>query len=106
MVPPKAGTFGTMGRNIFYDPSFKNVDFSLFKNFKYKERLNAQFRVEFFNVFNHPNPANPYGGVVNSALGNDPSAPQRLRLRMRHARHRQRQSDPRIGRLCATCNSD
>jgi hypothetical protein len=75
MVPPKAGTFGTMGRNIFYDPGFKNMDFSIFKNFLFKERFNAQFRVEFFNVFNHPNPANPYGGVVNSALGNDPSAP-------------------------------
>jgi hypothetical protein len=73
MVPPKAGTFGTMGRNIFYDPGFKNVDLSLFKDFKFKERLNAQFRVEFFNVFNHPNLANPYGGVVNSAIGNDPS---------------------------------
>ena len=73
MVPPKAGTFGTMGRNTFYDPGFKNVDLSLFKDFKFKERLNAQFRVEFFNVFNHPNLANPYGGVVNSAIGNDPS---------------------------------
>ena len=33
----------------------------------------AQFRVEFFNFTNHTNLANPYGGVVNSALGNDPS---------------------------------
>jgi hypothetical protein len=27
MVPPKQGTFGTMGRNIFRDTGFKNVDF-------------------------------------------------------------------------------
>jgi hypothetical protein len=61
MVPPAAGTFGTMGRNLFRDLGFKNVDFSIFKNFAFKERYNAQFRVEFFNIFNHPNISNPYG---------------------------------------------
>ena len=75
MVPPKAGTFGTMGRNLFYDPGFRNVDMSLFKDFRWKERMTAEFRLEVFNVFNHVNLANPYGGVVNSAIGNDPSNP-------------------------------
>jgi len=73
LVPPVNNTFGTMGRNIFRDPGFRNLDFSLFKDFKIRERFAAQFRVEFFNVTNHPNLANPYGGAVNSALGNDPS---------------------------------
>jgi hypothetical protein len=75
MVPPKAGTFGTMGRNIFRDSGFKNVDFSVFKTFKFKERYNAQFRAEFFNVFNHPIIANPYGSANGSQLGWDPSSP-------------------------------
>jgi hypothetical protein len=61
MVPPLFGTFGTMGRNLFRDNGFKNVDFSIFKNFTFKERYNAQFRVEFFNLFNHPIISNPYG---------------------------------------------
>jgi hypothetical protein len=61
LVPPMRGTFGTMGRNIFRDSAFKNVDFSIFKNFALKERYNAQFRVELFNIFNHPNITNPYG---------------------------------------------
>jgi hypothetical protein len=61
MVPPKAGTFGTMGRNIFRDTGFKNVDFSVFKTFTFKERYNATFRAEFFNLFNHPIISNPYG---------------------------------------------
>ncbi len=61
LVPPKAGTFGTMGRNIFRDSAFRNVDFSVFKNFAFKERYNAQFRVELFNLFNHPIITNPYG---------------------------------------------
>src|SRR5437867_2531922 len=75
MVPPKAGTFGTMGRNIFRDTGFKNVDFSVFKTFKFKEQYSAQFRAEFFNLFNHPIIANPYGSANGSQLGWDPSAP-------------------------------
>ena len=33
---------------------FYNWDFSLFKSWKFKERLTAQFRAEFFNILNHP----------------------------------------------------
>ena len=73
MIPPAFGTFGTMGRNTFRDNGFKNVDFSLAKNFKWGERFGAQGRVEFFNLFNHPNFANPYGGQNGFGL-NDPSA--------------------------------
>ena len=32
-----------------------NTDFSLNKNFKVRERVNVQFRIDFFNLFNHPN---------------------------------------------------
>jgi len=74
LVPPKAKTFGTMGRNIFRDSGFKNVDLSVFKNFAIKERFNAQFRVEFFNVFNHPLIANPFGSVNNYGGGSDPGS--------------------------------
>jgi hypothetical protein len=73
MIPPALGKFGNMGRNIFPDSGFKNVDFSLAKNFHFGERLRAQFRAEFFNIFNHPNFANPYGGQ-NGFGFNDPSA--------------------------------
>jgi len=75
MVPPKAGTFGTMGRNIFRDSGFKNVDFSVFKIFKFSERYSAQFRAEFFNLFNHPIIANPFGAANGSQFGWDPSGP-------------------------------
>jgi hypothetical protein len=74
MVPPKAGTYGTMGRNTVRDGGFKNMDFSVFKNFAFKERYNAQFRAEFFNIFNHPIVANPYGASNGSGLGVDPGA--------------------------------
>jgi hypothetical protein len=66
MIPPALGTFGTMGRNLFRDSGFRN--------WKFKERLTAQFRIEFFNILNHPNFANPFGGQNGFGM-NDPSAP-------------------------------
>jgi carboxypeptidase family protein/TonB-dependent receptor-like protein len=76
MTPPAAGAFGNTGRNIFRDSGFKNVDFSVFKTFTFKERFSAQFRVEFFNLLNHPLIANPYGSVNGWGVGNDPSLPK------------------------------
>jgi hypothetical protein len=77
MIPPAAGTFGTMGRNIFRDSGFRDWDLSVTKTTKFKERLTAQFRAEFFNILNHPNFANPYGGPSGFGLGAyaDPSQP-------------------------------
>jgi hypothetical protein len=76
MTPPKAGTFGTMGRNLFRDSGYKNLDFSVFKNFTFKERYGVQLRAEVFNIFNHPVIENPYGASNGSSGGNnDPSAP-------------------------------
>jgi hypothetical protein len=74
MLPPGVGSFGTMGRNTFRDFGFRNVDFSAMKNFRFGERLSMQFRAEFFNLFNHPNFANPFGGQ-NGWGHNDPSVP-------------------------------
>ncbi|MGO9083697.1 MAG: carboxypeptidase regulatory-like domain-containing protein [Candidatus Sulfotelmatobacter sp.] len=73
MIPPAFGSFGTMGRNLFPDSGFKNLDFSIAKNWHFGERLRAQFRAEFFNILNHPNFANPYGGQNGFGL-NDPAA--------------------------------
>jgi hypothetical protein len=72
MLPPPLGQFGNMGRNSFPDLGFKDVDFSVAKNWHFTERMHAQFRAEFFNIFNHPNLANPYGGQ-NGFGFNDPS---------------------------------
>lgn len=68
LVPPALGSFGNLGRNVFRDSGFSNLDLSVFKNFKFKERYGLQLRWEAFNVFNHPIAANPYGSssFVNS----------------------------------------
>jgi Carboxypeptidase regulatory-like domain len=73
LVPAKLGTFGTMGRNLFPDGGFKNVDFSIFKIFTFTERYSAQFRFEVFNLFNTPTIANPYGASNGYKNGYDPS---------------------------------
>jgi len=56
-----AGTrhFGNMGRNSLRAPSYKQFDFSVFKDTKLGERVNMQLRAEVFNLFNHPNFSNP-----------------------------------------------
>jgi hypothetical protein len=72
LIPPANGTYGTAGRNIFRDSGFRNWDLSVTKKWTLRDRLTAQFRAEFFNVLNHPNFANPYGGP-NGYANNDPS---------------------------------
>jgi hypothetical protein len=53
-VAPPAGQLGTASRTPVYGPDFVNTDFSAIKNFRIGESLSAQFRAEFFNLFNHP----------------------------------------------------
>ena len=52
LTPPAYGTEGDAGRNIFLTPNYYNVDMSVAKLWTFRERYSAQFRVEFFNLFN------------------------------------------------------
>ena len=52
---PCLGCVGNLGRNSMVGPNLFAVDMSLFKNFKFTERVNLQFRAEGFNVFNRAN---------------------------------------------------
>jgi hypothetical protein len=55
---PNEGVFGTLGRNTFRGPAFYNYDFALIKDTPFgrrnsgAERMDLQFRSEFFNLFN------------------------------------------------------
>jgi hypothetical protein len=62
--PAAFGSTGTRAENpnIFRSFPFYNVDLSVTKAYKIRERLSMQFRAEFFNVFNHSNIANTFGG--------------------------------------------
>jgi Carboxypeptidase regulatory-like domain/TonB dependent receptor len=59
-------TIGTVGRNALRGPGFFQLDFSLMKNFAITERSRIQFRTDLFNILNHPNFANPDGGICTS----------------------------------------
>jgi hypothetical protein len=56
-----AGTrhFGNLGRSALRGPAFKEFNFSVSKTTPITERVQLQIRAEFFNLFNHPNFANP-----------------------------------------------
>jgi outer membrane receptor protein involved in Fe transport len=52
--------FGNEGRNSLLGPHFRQMDFSIFKNTAITERMKLELRFEAYNLFNHPNFANPY----------------------------------------------
>ncbi|HUQ32410.1 MAG TPA: carboxypeptidase regulatory-like domain-containing protein [Pyrinomonadaceae bacterium] len=52
---PAQGRIGSLGRGSVRGPGSKNVDFSVAKNWKVRERVGLQFRAEMFNVFNFVN---------------------------------------------------
>ncbi len=52
---PAPGQLGNLGRGVVRGRSITNIDFSVNKNWRMRERFNIQFRAEFFNLFNHTN---------------------------------------------------
>jgi hypothetical protein len=48
------GQIGNAGVGICSGPPSRDVDMGVNKNFKLTERFRMQFRMEFFNLFNHP----------------------------------------------------
>jgi hypothetical protein len=73
---PNQGRFGTLGRNTFRGPAFYNFDFALIKDTPIgrrksgAERMDLQFRSEFFNIFNIVTMGLPSNTLqVNSSTG-------------------------------------
>jgi Carboxypeptidase regulatory-like domain/TonB dependent receptor len=73
LVPPAYGSYGTVGARVFRSMPYYNWDLSVTKAWKFQERVTAQFRAEFFNVINHPNISNPFGGPGGGSTYTDPS---------------------------------
>jgi Carboxypeptidase regulatory-like domain/TonB-dependent Receptor Plug Domain len=69
------GTFGNAPVGDCLGPPTRTVDFSLSKNFSITERVKAQFRMDFFNLFNHPNFGNP-GATINFSAPNTAALPE------------------------------
>ena len=60
---PSTQRQGTLERNALRGFGMWQVDFALRRQFNLGERLKLQFKTEFFNIFNHPNFADPPGGL-------------------------------------------
>jgi hypothetical protein len=63
---PTFGTYGNVGRGVLTGPGLADVDMSLFKSTPLSERVNLQFRAEFFNLLNRAN----FGPVNATAFTN------------------------------------
>lgn len=69
-IPSSAfGTYGNIGRNSFRGPTSYQFDAQVSRVFPIHEELNATFRLEAFNVLNHPNFSVPSAGLTSTTFG-------------------------------------
>jgi outer membrane receptor protein involved in Fe transport len=66
--------WGNGGRNILPGPGTRQLDFSLFKNFRIRESKRLQFRTEFYNISNTPQFNNPVNTMASPLRGSLTSA--------------------------------
>lgn len=72
---PNQGDFGTLGRNTFRGPAYYDFDFAMIKDTPFGrrpsgvERVDLQFRGEFFNLFNTVNMGLPTNTMNGSGFG-------------------------------------
>lgn len=58
-----AATLGNVPRNPLIGPGLLDLDFSVIKQTRITEKLNSEFRAEFFNILNHANLGQPVSAV-------------------------------------------
>jgi len=72
---PNQGRFGTLGRDTFRGPAYYDYDFAMIKDTPFgrrasgAERIDLQFRGEFFNLFNIVNMGLPSNILTGSGFG-------------------------------------
>lgn len=66
----KYAPFGDLTRNSTINgPGYWSVDNSIFKKFKFTERIGGEIRADIFNTLNHANPGNPNTSVTAATFG-------------------------------------
>ncbi|MGJ5817600.1 carboxypeptidase regulatory-like domain-containing protein [Paludibaculum fermentans] len=70
-APIQPFTFGNAPRNLptVRTDGMQNIDLSVLKNFRLKERYKVQFRAEFFNLTNTPTFGNPTANISSGSFG-------------------------------------
>jgi hypothetical protein len=97
---------GNLGRNSLIGPPLREFDFSLFKNFpvtSVSEAFRIQFRIEMFNIFNHPNFAPPLDHL--SVVGPDPNASDARVLAVSDTSQNNYRTNPGPGTIDSTVTS-
>jgi hypothetical protein len=90
---PAKLTYGTAGRNTVIGPGLDNFDATIQKQFPVRENMNLQFRLDIFDLLNHPNFNAPVGSgrtfstAANSPFGSITSAqdPREMQFSLRLA---------------------
>jgi hypothetical protein len=62
------GTYGDVTKGAFVGPQYADWDASLARRFNFTERVNLQFRAEYFNLLNHTNFGDP-NTTTNGTFG-------------------------------------
>ena len=72
------GQLGNSRRRFFHGPGINNFDMALVKNTLLTERMNLEFRAEFFNLFNHAQFQNVQGNInaANFGVAQSAAAPR------------------------------
>ena len=60
---------GDLGRNALRGFGTAQVDLTLRRQFKLRDRLSLQARADLFNIFNHPNFGNPINYLSSPLFG-------------------------------------
>jgi carboxypeptidase family protein/TonB-dependent receptor-like protein len=68
-ITPAGPVQGNLGRNSLRGFGATDVDLTLRRQFKLRERLSLQARADFFNIFNHPNFGPPTNYLTSPLFG-------------------------------------
>jgi hypothetical protein len=87
LVNPVGNVYGSAARDFILCPGLNNWDISLFKIFPIRERMNLQFRSDFFNAFNHAQfgPPNATAGAAFNGQISTAGAPRDIQLSLKLA---------------------
>ncbi len=66
---PIQTNFGNISPNSFYGPGYFDIDGTLTRDFKIKERMTFTLGMQAYNALNHANFANPSGALSSGAFG-------------------------------------
>lgn len=80
---PTGDLYNYSPRANIIGPGLWNVDLSVFKNFRIKERVGVRFAADFFNAFNHPNDQDPNATTGLQNLDFQRNDPRIIQLSLR-----------------------